>query len=40
MGKIINYYKNARERTGRRKSPWNWILFPLSVLGLVIGNIY
>jgi len=27
MSKIGKYYKDAREGTKRKKSPWNWILF-------------
>ncbi|MCX5712451.1 MAG: hypothetical protein NTY47_05205 [Candidatus Omnitrophica bacterium] len=35
MNKIRKYYDEARERTKQRKSPWNWILFPLSIFGIV-----
>ncbi|MFH1440821.1 MAG: hypothetical protein ABIH18_02100, partial [Candidatus Omnitrophota bacterium] len=34
MGKIGKYYKDARERTKRKKSPWNWILLPFAVVGI------
>ena len=36
MSKIIRYYKDARERVKRRKSPWNWILLPLAIIGIGI----
>lgn len=38
MSKIGKYYKDARERTKRKKSPWNWILLPLVIIG--IGGTY
>lgn len=34
MSKIGKYYKDARERTKRKKSPWNWILFPFAIIGI------
>ncbi len=34
MGKIGKYYKDARERTKRKKSPWNWILLPFAIIGI------
>ena len=38
MGKITTYFKKSRERVKRKRSPWNWILFPLSVLGIGISG--
>ena len=38
MGKITTYFKKSRERVKRRRSPWNWILFPLSILGIGISG--
>ena len=31
---IDSYYKAARERASRKKSPWNWILLPFSIIGI------
>ena len=35
MNKIGKYYAEARQRAEGKKSPWNWILFPLSVIGII-----
>ncbi|MDP2939420.1 MAG: hypothetical protein Q8O13_05015 [Candidatus Omnitrophota bacterium] len=33
MNKVIKYIQEARERAKRRKSPWNLILIPLTIVG-------
>ena len=34
MNKIGKYYSEARATAQQRKSPWNWLLFPLSIIGI------
>jgi len=34
MGKIDTYFKEARGRAKRRKSPWNLLLIPLAIIGI------
>lgn len=34
MGKVVKYYKDARQRAKRRKSSWNWVLLPFAIIGI------
>lgn len=37
MSKIIKFYRDARKRTQRKQSTWNWLLLPSCILGFIIS---